>query len=148
MTRFFLSWPWTPIQGPMDIQRVPKIPGCVPPIWGVSSVHLYCTSGWKAQPFSFFHKDASYTWHSVTLGKAARNHISHTWHHQQADVWPKHLFANFTLPPPTSAFQAPWDFREYPFSTLLHQCPFAYANLGQFWAFLTIFNDLMLTVSS
>lgn len=133
---------------PLDIQRVPKIPGCVPPIWGVSSVHLYCTSGWKVQPFSFFHKDASYTWHSVTLGKEARNHISHTWHHQQAGCMAQALVPKLYPPTTNLCLSSPLDCREYPFSTLLHQCPFAYANLGQFWAFLTIFNDLMLTVSS
>lgn len=95
----FLSWSQTSIQGAMDIQRVPKIPetnvhmllpGCAPPIWGVFSVRLYCTSECKALAFSFFLKDASYTWHVVTLGKEERNPISPT---RMAlvsgpDVWP------------------------------------------------------------
>lgn len=140
------------------IQRVPKIPGCIPPTWGVFSVHLYCTPGCKAPPFSFFHKDASYPWHSVTLGKEAGiTSLTHGFINRPY-VRPKRIFSNFTLPkgqpsgqsPPTTnlCLSSPWDFREFPFSTLLHQCPFAYVNLGQCWAFLTIFNDLWLTVSS
>lgn len=104
----FLSWPWTPIQGPMDIQRVLKIPGCVPPAWGVFSVHLYCTPGCEAPPFSFFQeKDASCPWHSATLDKEARNHISHTWLHQQTECMAQELILKLYLPKRTALWRVP-----------------------------------------
>lgn len=138
---FFLSWPWTPIQGPMDIQRVPKIPGCVPPIWGVFSVHLYCTSGWKALPFSFFHKDASYTRHSVALGKAARNHISHTWLHQQTGcmaqalipkLYPPKRAALWRVSPPTTnlCLTSPLGLQRIPFLHLITPVSLCLCKLG------------------
>lgn len=115
---------------PLDIQRVPKIPGCVPPIWGVSSVHLYCTSGWKTQPFSFFHKDASYTWHSVTLGKEARNYISHTWHHQQAGCMAQALVPKLYPPTTNLCLSSTLGLQRIPFLHLITPVSLCLCKLG------------------
>lgn len=65
---------------------------------------------------------ASCTWHPVTLGKEERKPISHTstipklYPPRRAPLWGV-WFSH--LPPPTSAFQGHWDFREYPFLHLI-----------------------------